>query len=225
MPDARMLQWPAPVHPAIGGGGRVPRKVLAWRGAVALGLILLLGVAKFVVAANETAPDPLSALPGGGSVTVGLGIGGVPTDSDLQALAESYGVDGVVSLSGPNVAEQVTVASLHLGYLVFAVVPRTALTWVQLRTLADFMRSHTSGGDSVYLHDDAGGGRVVAAADMLLLLRGMAWPAVAQGMTTGERQSLSNGQLRAIKQLISALHPGFHSSPGNPYADARLDPW
>jgi hypothetical protein len=91
--------------------------------------------------------------------------------------------------------------------------------------LVSFMRRHTAGGGSVYLHDDVGGGRVVATADMLLLLRGEAWPAVSRGMTTAELHSLSNGQLLAIEQLISALDPIGRSPVGAPYAAARIDPW
>lgn len=225
MSEARMLQLPKQIQPAIGGGGRLSRKVLVWQGVVALVLILLLGVTKHVVAAREIGPDPLSALPGGRTVTVGLYIGGVPTDDDLQALAASYGVRGVVNLSGPNIAEQVTTASLHLGYMRLAVAPSAAPTWTQLHMLANFMRSYTSRGDSVYLHDDVGGGGAVATAGMLLLLRGETWPTVQQAMTTAELRSLSNSQSRAIEQLISALHSSDQSRPGNPYSGAWIDRW
>lgn len=223
MPEARMLQLP--VRPAIGGGGRLPRTVLLRRGGIALVLILLLGLAKYVVASREVAPDSLSALPAGRSVTVGLDIGGTPTDSELQALADSYGVDGVVNLGAPSVAEQATAGSLQQGYLVLPLAEGTAPTWVQLHTLAAFMRSHTKTGGSVYMHNNVGGGRAVVNADMLLLLRGEGWAAVSHGMTSGERRSLSTGQLRAINQLISALRPSHELSPPNPYADAGLDPW
>ena len=225
MPEAPLLQWPAQVCPAVGMGGRLPRKVLIRRSAIALGLIILLGLAKLLVSHRVTGPDSLSALPGGRSVVAGLDIGGTLSDYELQTLAASFRVDGVVSLGGPSVAEQVTVTSLHQSYLRLAVPPGAAPTCAQLHTLVNFMHSHASGGNAVYLHDDAGGGRAVATSDMLLLLRGAAWSAVAPGMTPGELQSLSVGQLLAINQLISALQPGHHSSPGNPYADARLDPW
>ena len=225
MPEARMLQLPTQVQPTIGGGGRLPGKVLAWQGVVALVLILLLGVAKHVVAARESGPDQLSALPGGRTVTVGLDIGGAPTDYDLQALAASYQVDGVVNLSGPNVAEQVTTTSLNLGYLRSALASDAAPTLTQLHMLASFMQRYSQGSGSVYLHDDVGGGRAVATVGMLLLLRGETWPKVQQAMTTVELQSLSIGQSRAIKQLISALHSNDQPRRGNPYSGARIDPW
>lgn len=226
MPESRVLQLPQLMRPALGGGGLLPRKVLVRRSAVGFVLILLLGLAKHVVSSREIGPDPLGGLSGGRSVTIGLAVGGAPTDYDLQVLAESYQVDGVVNLGGASVAEQVTAASLHQAYLRLAVAPEAAPTWVQLKTLVGFMRSHTSHGRSVYMHDDVGGGRAVATADMLLLLRGEAWSAVSQGMTAAEQRSLSDDQLRAIQQLISALsHPGLHSSPNNPYAAARVGPW
>ncbi len=225
VPEARVLQLPTQVQPTIGGGGRLPGKVLAWQGVVALVLILLLGVTKHVVAARESGPDPLSALPGGRMVTVGLDIGGAPTDYDLQALGASYKVDGVVNLSGPNVAEQVTTTSLDLGYMRLALASEAAPTWTQLHMLASFMQRYSRGSDSVYLHDGVGGGRTVATAAMLLLLRGEIWSKVQQAMTTAELQSLSIGQSRAIKQLISALHSNDQPRRGNPYSGARIDPW
>ncbi len=220
-----MLQLPTQIRPAIGGGGRLPRKILACQCAVALVLILLLGVAKHVVTARESGPDPLSALTGGHTVTLGLDIGGVPTDYDIQALAASYRVDGVVNLTEPDVAEQVTAASLHLSYMRLAVAPGAAPTLAQLHMLANFMRSYAVGDAYVYLHDDSGGGRVVATACMLLLSRGTAWPAVRQEMTAGELRSLSDGQSRAIEELISALHSNGRSLSDNPYSSARVHPW
>ena len=218
---------PVQVRPAIGGGGRRARKVLIWQAAIAIALVLVLGIAKQVVAAREVGPDPLSTL-GGGTVTPGLDIGGVPQDYQLQALAASYHVDGVVSLSGPSVAEQVTAASLRLGYLVLTVPPGAAPTWTQLWTLAGFMRTHARDGDDVYVHDDIGGGRAVATACMLLLLRGSSWASVQQHVTAPALGSLSQRQAQAIRQLISALQlRGRPGQPGqrNPYSNARIDPW
>jgi hypothetical protein len=224
--EARVLQLPAQVCPAVGGGGRLSSKILVRRSAIALGLILLLGLTKHVVASREVGPDSLSALAGGRSVTVGMDIGGLPTDADLQALASSYRVVGVVNLAGASVAEQVTAVSLHQAYLHLAVAPGAAPTWAQLKQLAGFMYSHTSGGHSVYIHDDVGGGRAVATADMLLLLRGEPWSAVSRSMTDTEHRSLSDGQVRAIQQLISALsHPHLPLPPSNPYVNARSEPW
>jgi hypothetical protein len=226
MPETRVLQLPAQVCPAVGGGGRRSSKILVRLSAIALGLILLLGLTKHVVASREVGPDSLSALAGGRSVTVGMDIGGLPTDTDLQALAGSYRVVGVVNLAGASVAEQVTAVSLHQAYLYLAVAPGAAPTWAQLKQLASFMSSHTSAGHSVYVHDDVGGGRAVTTADMLLLLRGEPWSAVSRWMTDTEEQSLSDGQIRAIQELISALsNPHLRLSPGNPYANARIEPW
>lgn len=225
MPDARMLQLPANVHPAIGGGGRLPRKILGRRGAMVLALVILLGLTKHVVSARAVGPDSLSALPGGHSVTAGLDVGGQPSDLDLQALADSYRVDGLANLGGVSVAEEVTAAALHQAYLRLNVAPGAALTWVQLKTLATFMRTETANGSTVYVHDDTGGGRVVAAADMLLLVRGRSWSAVRTGMTASQQNSLSIAQLQALKELVSALHQGRSSMTMNPYAAARLEPW
>jgi len=97
---------------------------------------------------------------------------------------------------------------------------------VQLSVLAEFLRSHTSQSRSVYLHDDVGGGRAVATAEMLLLLRGESWSAVSKGAPAAERRSLSANQLLSIQQLIKALsHQGLHSSASNPYAAAQVEPW
>jgi hypothetical protein len=214
---------PAWVRPAIGAGGRPPRKVLVRRSSVALALILLLGLAKLV--ASQGIIKVSSTSPPGRAVAAGLLIGGAPTDFELQQLAAGLRVDGVVNLSAPDVAEQVTAASLHQGYLYLAVRPGTAPTWRQLRVLVSFLRGHTARGGTVYLHDDTGGGRAVTTAAMLLLLRGQAWPSVSAEMTPAELGSLCECQRLAIKRLRSALHPIGHSSAGDPYAAARLDPW
>jgi len=217
---------PTGAWPAIGGGGRQPRKVLIWQSVAGLVLIVLLVVVKQAVSARETGgSDPLASLPGGQTVTAGLDIGGVPTDYDLQGLAGSYQVDGVVNLTGPDVAEQVAAASLQLSYIRVTIAPGAAPTRAQLRTLAGFMHSHAVRGFYVYLHDDAGGGRAVAAAAMLLLLRGDPWPSIQEHFTAGELMSLSPGQSRAIGQLESALHFSGRPLPGNPYSGASLDPW
>jgi hypothetical protein len=217
---------PIGAWPAIGGGGRQPRKVLGWQAAIGVLLIVLLIVVKQAVAARETGgSNPLASLPGGQTVTAGLDIGGAPTDYDLQGLAGSYQVDGVVNLTGPDVAEQVAVASLQLGYIRQTISPGAAPTLTQLRALGGFMHSYAARGYYVYLHDDAGGGRAVAAAAMLLLLRGGSWPAIREDFSAGELMSLSPGQSRAIGQLASALRSPGRSRPGNPYSGAKLVPW
>jgi hypothetical protein len=196
-----------------------------WLTVVGLALIMLLGAGKYVISTRSSGSDPLATLSGGRTVAVGLDIGGVPTDYDLQSLAESYHVDGVINISAPDIAEQVSAATLHLAYMHLPVASGAAPTRLQLRTLARFMRSHTSRGAHVYVHDDAGGGRVVAIAEMLLLLRGESRQKVQQEMTAGERGSLSAGQSKAIGELATALNSPGYSSPGNPYAGSQIYSW
>jgi hypothetical protein len=141
-------------------------------------------------------------------------------------LAAAYHVDAVVSRGGPTVAEQATTASLRLGYLLLDVPQGAARAWAQLRTLAGFMRARDRDGDSVYVHDDIGGGRAVATACMLLL-RGSSWSSVRHNITAQELGSLSQRQAQAIRQLMSALPARGHgqSLSRNPYSGARVDRW
>ena len=194
-------------------------------GAVGFLLIVTLVAAKHIIAAREIGRNPLAWLPAGRTVAVGLDIGGAPTDYALQTLTKSNRVDGLVNIGEPDVAEQVAAASLNMTYMHVPVASGAAPTRVQLHTLANFMRSHASGGAYVYLHDDAGGGRVVATAEMLLLLRGEPWQHVQQEMTAGELSSLSPSQSMAVEQLTSALRSLGHSLPGNPYSGSRVYPW
>src|SRR5207245_4678396 len=180
------------VRPASGAGGRLPGQVRLRRGAAAMALLLLLGSAKLLVASGIITTS--SARPPGHVVAASLLIGGAPTDGDLARLAAGYRVDGVVNLSAPSVAEQVTAASLHQGYLYLAVAPNTAPTWAQLRDLAAFMRGRTA----VYLHDDVGEGRARVAAAMLLLVRGQDWSAISATMPPGELGGLCECQRRVI---------------------------
>jgi hypothetical protein len=156
--------------PAIGLGGRLPRRALVRRYALALALILLLGVAKVLIAPGTV--NVVSMISPDRVVLPGLMIGGAPTDTELQELAADLGVDGVVNLGAPSVAEQATATSLHQAYLYLAVPPDGTPTGAQLRLLAGFVRRYTERGAWVYLHDDVTGGRAVTAAAMLLLLRG-----------------------------------------------------
>lgn len=223
--EARSAGFPAQARPAIGGGGRQPRKVLIWEGAIALLLLVVMLLAKHEISARETGDNPLAALPAGNQVAAGLDVGGVPTDADLTGLAGSYNVDGVVNLTAPNVGEQATCAYLHISYMHLAMTSDAAPTLAQLRTLAAFMRSDTSKGDYVYLHDYGGGGTVVSTASMLLILKGESWQAVRKDLTSGELASLTSGQKQAIAQLAAALAAEGNSLPGNPYAGARIYPW
>jgi hypothetical protein len=223
--DTRGVQLSTQNLPAIGGGGRQSRRFLMRLSAVGFLLIITLVAAKHIVAAREIGQNPLAWLPAGRTVAVGLDIGGAPTDYTLQALTNSNRVDGLVNIGEPDVAEQVAAASLNMAYMHLPVASGAAPTRVQLRTLANFMRRHASGGAYVYLHDDVGGGRAVATAEMLLLLRGESWQHVQQDMTPGELSSLSASQSMAVEQLTSALHSLGHSLPGNPYSGSRVYPW
>jgi len=209
------------VNPAIGAGGRLPGRVLACRCALALALVLLLGLAKILIA--QQAINAVTVPPPDRVVTPGLLIGTAPTDTDLEELAAE--VRGVVNLAAPSVAEQVTAASLHQAYLYLAVPPGAALTWAQLRELAGFMRRHTERGGWVYLHDDVAGSRAVTTAAMLLLLRGQTPAAVSAEITQPGLQSVDEHQRLALERLWSALHQAGRSPAGNPYAAARIEPW
>lgn len=210
-------------RPAIGAGGRLPRRILIRRYALALVLLLLLGFGKILIA--QGAVKVVSITPPDRVLTAGLLIGNTPRDTDLQEFAADLKVDGVVNLSSPDVAEQVTAASLHQDYLYLPVPPNDSPTWSQLRSLVTFMRRHTGQGASVYVHDDVGGGRAVITAVMLLLLRGETWPAVSAEFTPAELRTMCNCQRLALARLRSALQHIGQSPAANPYAAARLDPW
>jgi hypothetical protein len=205
--------------PAIGPGGPLPRRVRLRRVAAALVLLLLLGVAKLEI---PRAAEAYSAAGPGRLVAPGLVVGAAPGDADLEQLADSGEIGGVVNLGAPSVAEQVTAAALHLAYLHLPVPLGGAPTWRQLRVLVLFMRIHTTKGDSVYLHDDTGDGRAATAAAMLLMLRGESRYGTVAGVgSTG----FGTAQRLAIRQLGSALRPGHGPLPGNPYSAARRDSW
>ena len=209
--------------PAIGPGGRLPRRPLVRRYAFALSVLLLLGVGKVVIQQKEISVNQVAA--SDHVVASGLVIGPVPTDTDLRELLLGLKVDGVVNLAGPSVAESATVASLHQAYLYLPLTSGTAPTWAQLRNLAGFVRRYRERGAWVYMHDDTGGARAVTTAAMLLLLNGQTWAAMSAQLTPAGLGSLDERQRLALEELSSALHPAGREPPGNPYAAARLDPW
>lgn len=215
----------APARPAVGGGGRQPRRVLLWQAAIGV-LIIVLGLAaKHVISSRETGNNPLIALPGGNVLAPGIDIGGVATDDQLIGLAGSYDIDAVVNLTNKSVGEQATCAYLHLSYVHMTVPSGAAPTLAQLHTLTSFMHSHTSHGAYVYLHDERGGGAVIATASMLLLLRGESWDAIQQTLDPGEISALTSTQMKAITDLTSALKVQGRSLHGNPYSGAKTDRW
>ena len=206
--------------PAIGPGGSLPHRVRRRRYAAIVVLLLLLGLAKSQI--PRAAAEAYLAAGPGTPVVPGLVIGPAPGDGDLQQMAGSARIGGVVNLGSPSVAEQVTAAALHLAYLRIPVPLGGAPTWRQLRVLVVFMRIHTTGGDYVYLHDDTGDGRAATAAVMLLMLRSGSWHGTVTGVgATG----CGCAQRLAIRQLGSALRPRHGVLPGNPYSAARRDSW
>jgi hypothetical protein len=210
---------------AIGPGGRLSRRILIRRYAVALTVLLLLGVGKVVIQQKEISVNEVAA--SDHVVATGLVIGPVPTDSDLQQLQLGLQVDGVINLAGPSVAESATVASLHQAYLYLPLTSGTAPTLTQLRDLAGFIGRYRERGAWVYMHDDTGGARAVTTAAMLLLLDGQTWAAMSAQLTPAGLGSLDERQRLALGDLNSALHPVGTKGrqPGNPYAAARLEPW
>jgi hypothetical protein len=223
--EGRNAGRPGQARPAIGGGDRQPRKVLAWQGAIGLLLVVLLLGAKQVISGRETGANPLAALPGGNQLTAGLDIGGAPTDIYLTGLAGSYGVDGVINLAAPSAGEQATCTYLHLSYMHMNWAPGAAPTLAELRTMTRFLRGNTSGGSYVYLHDEGGGAAAVSAASMLLLMKGESWQAVQKTLTAGELATLSSAQAHAIAELTSALDDQGRPIPGNAYSGARPHAW
>jgi len=183
-------------------------------------LLLLLGAAKSEI--PRAAAEAHFAAGPGRLVVPGLVVGAALSDGDLQQLADSAQVGGVVNLGPPSVAEQVTAAALHLAYLRLPVPLGGALTWRQLRVLVLFMRIHTTKGDSVYLHDDTGDGRAATAAVMLLMLRGESRYGTVAGVGSAD---FGTAQRLAIRQLGSALRPGHGALPGNPFSAARRYSW
>ena len=221
VPDAD--RPPVRVNPAIGAGGRLPRRILIRRYALALALIPALGLGKILIENKAISTVSLS-LPDR-VVTSGLVIGAAPADTDLEDFAADFSVDAVVNVGSPNVAEQVTTASLHQAYLYLAMPVGAALTWTELRPLAGFMHRYTERGNWVYLHDDTAGPQAVTTVAMLLLLRGQTWAAVVNQITPAGLRSLNARQRLALDQLRSALHQAGGEPSGNPYAAARLEPW
>jgi hypothetical protein len=221
--EVRTLWWGMRARPAIGTSGKLPRRTLIGRSAVAVALLVLLGMAKILVSHLVVAPVTMS--PPDYVIVAGLDVGAAPDDAGLQEMATYFRVAGLINLASPNVVEQATAASLHQNYLYLPVAPGAAPSLAQLRVMASFMRTSTAHGGSVFVYDDIGGGRAVATAAMLLLLRGETWPKVTAQLTRPDLQALSAGQLVSINQLSSALgRPGARST-ANPYAAARIDRW
>lgn len=206
--------------PATGPGGPLPPGVRRRRLAAAFSLILLLGLARLTI--PRVAAEAYPAAAPGRVIAPRLILGPTPTDTELQHLAESIRMGGVINVGTPSVAERATAISLHLAYLFMPIPPGGYPTWPQLRVLVSFMRLHTRAGDYVYLHDcDCDDGRAASTAAMLLATDG----ASGRGSTATGLGSTDRAQRQAIRQLDSAMRPGHDPLPGNPYSAARRDTW
>jgi hypothetical protein len=188
---------------AIGPGGRLPRRVLLRRGAAALALVVLLALAQQAVSwqaartSAETEPGQV--------IAAGLIVGAPPADYDLEDLASSLRVDGVVDVGPPSIAEQVTARSLHLAYLYVAVPTNGSPTLSELNDLNRFIRENTSDDKEVYMHDDGTWARVTTTAAMLLMLRGQSWTSVSARLAPAELRTMCVCQRRAVARFGSAL--------------------
>jgi len=221
--EVRTLWWGMRARPAIGASGKLPRRAVVGRGAVGLALLVLLGAAKLAV--SHLVVTPVTMSPPDYVIAAGLDIGAAPDDAGLQEMATYFRVVALVNLASPDVVEQATAASLHQNYLYLPVPPGASPSLAQLRIMAGFMRASTAHGGTVFVYDDIGGGRAVATAAMLLLLRGETWPKVTAQLTKADLQTLNAGELVAINQLSSALREPGSRSAANPYAAARIDRW
>jgi hypothetical protein len=203
MPDPREPRAPGPAGPGLGPGGRLPRRVLLRRGAVALALACSLALAKqgvsWQAARVTTERQPYQA------VATGLLIGPPPPDYNLRGLSSSLGVAAVVEVGPPSIVEQVTARSLHLAYLYLAVKTNGSPTRSQLNELDQFVRENTSGHKEVYMNDNGTWALVTTTAAMLLLLRGQSWTSVSTRLGAGELGTLCVCQRHAIARLSSAL--------------------
>jgi hypothetical protein len=210
--------------PAIGNLGRLPRRARLGRLAVALGLAVALLAGRFFL--NVGAGTPLPPLPGAAQVTPHVLRGGQPDDLDLELLAEQYRVRAVVNLNRPNVEERAVTAAQHQAYLEIPIAADAAPTWPQLATIAEFLRRYTGRGQVVYLHDNGGGGSVVATTEMLVLLRGEPLRQVLRS-TRREQPSLGSQQMLDVFDLAAALTSGPRPavSSRNPYNGAHLVSW
>src|SRR5439155_4503410 len=124
------------------------------------------------------------------------------------ALRSDYGVRAVVNLTGPNVEERVVARDLALDYVELSLAADAAASAAQLTTVVDFVRTHLSRGEVVYLHDDTGHDACVAMSAMLLLVRGEPLDPVLAALSQQDRQALSGQQVAALHDLadVKAVH-------------------
>jgi hypothetical protein len=216
-----------PVTSALGSQSRLRRRQVGFRlvlvalvagvlGGQLSGLVDLKG--------NAVPAPPLDAT----TVAFHLVRGAHPADKDLIALRTEYGVKAVVNLTGPNVEERVVTRELALDYVELSLAPDAAASASQLTTVVDFIRTHLSKGEVVYLHDDTGHDASVAMSAMLLLLRGERLDRVLATFSEQDRQALSGEQLAALRALAeakAAQSDGSAGPAGNPYGPVASLSW
>jgi hypothetical protein len=205
--------------PAVGSGGRLPRRERLVRlGVLGLAALLAAGLlaSKQLLAASPAAglpavPNPVWVVPGT------LLRGGQPVDVDFVNLRDLYRVAAVVNLRATSTLERSVVRGFGLDYLSVPVTPGQAPTDRQLEAIVAFVRLHAAAGRIVYLHDDTGLDRAPAVAVMLLQLRGLDPVRAARVAAAGPggRPALSGVQVAAVNALARALdHPPYLPVPG-----------
>jgi hypothetical protein len=209
-----------PVTSALGSQAKLGRRQFGFRLVlVALAAGVLGGQLSGLIdlKGNALPAPPLDAT----TVAFHLVRGARPADKDLIALRTEYGVKAVVNLSGPNVEERVVTRELALDYVELSLAADAAASASQLTTVVDFVRTHLSKGEVVYLHDDTGHDASVAMAAMLLLLRGEKLDQVLGTFSAQDRHALSGDQLvalRALGEAKAAQGNGSAVPASNPYS-------
>jgi hypothetical protein len=211
-----------PVTPGFGPVEPLSRRrraaVLA---ALAVLLVLALGIRASGALRGER-PDPsLPPLPAAVVVAPGLVRGGQPQDLDLVRLRHDHGGYGLVDVDGMTLEEQAVARGLGLRTLQLTVPEGGAPTAAHLVALVDFVRSAGIGTDRmVYLHDTTGQGAVVTVAAMLQLLRGVP---LATVLGPAPEREFSARQTLALRQLDAVVRDGARAT--GPYAALRGMTW
>jgi len=217
-----------PATPAIGGRGWLPRHTRIIRVIVVLAAVIVLLGAKILLASVSGRTTSSPRHPGLAIVSPGLLSGSKPSDVDLHSMAERWNVRAVANVGQPSIEERAVTAGLQQGYLESPLAARQAPTWPQLENLGRFLQLQRGGGIA-YIHDDgeAGGGRAVVTAQMLLLLSGTSLPEVLRKMTAEDYRSLSNEQLIRVRDLATALEypDGAPRDSSNVFSEAHRIEW
>jgi hypothetical protein len=202
--------WPAPAMPAIGRAGLLARRALRRRlvvGAVlvALGASVFLGSRQ--LRSSDSVPPPLADL---AQVSIADQLpappvlrGGVPTDVDLVKLAEQDHVGAVINVGGANIEERAVARQLHLSYLELPIEPSGVPSARQLSALETAVHRARAAGQGVYLHDEAGGGRVVTIGIMLSLLSSRNPAATLDAVPAAQWSTMSGRQLLAVRSMAA----------------------